>query len=566
LARKRKPVNRLHIWTPKPVGVIRDHAAHYLFSYHRKGGTMHAMIADEDKIGTEPAVRQTENLLRPSELTSYGVEWTTSTRATPLGGLAYFGHFLHANGLFDRLVAGCPLQYTSNNAPSIRQVLGTVTCAILKGARRYAHVAHIHGDAVCAETMDIKGGFVSEDSVRRGFRKGTREDWDAWDRWLTENEKAAVLPLLTERYILDLDTSVKLVYGRQEGAEIGYNPTRPGRPSQSLHVGFIGGLRLLVSVDVQGGKAHGAGHMAPKIWRWVDSLPQDCKPSLIRGDIGFGNEGYLRECEARELSHLFKIKMSKKVQRLAAKLAAQADENWRPAPGGWEVVDAQLKLTGWSRERRVVVMRRPMPANPLRPRNEPAWLPHLESLAPRTKMEYAVVVCSADLAVDSVPTLYAERADCENVLDELKNQWGLSGFTTQDLLRCKVMARLTALICNWWNVFSRIAEPIEHKEALTSRPELLYVIAILIQHAGKKVLRLCSHHEDAPSVKRAFGRLHRVFAQLDSIAGQLDRPTVWAIQLSVAFYVWLRGKVLKVPAVAEQVIHELAAVPVPAQT
>ena len=78
---------------------------------------MHAMIADEDKIGTEPAVRQTENLLRPSELTSYGVEWTTSTRATPLGGLAYFGHFLHANGLFDRLVAGCPLQYTSNNAP-----------------------------------------------------------------------------------------------------------------------------------------------------------------------------------------------------------------------------------------------------------------------------------------------------------------------------------------------------------------------------------------------------------------------------------------------------------------
>ena len=78
-----------------------------------------------------------------------------------------------------------------------------------------------------------------------------------------------------------------------------------------------------------------------------------------------------------------------------------------------------------------------------------------------------MVVCSADPPLDGVPTRYAERADCENVLDELKNQWGLSGFTTKDLKRCKVMARLTALVSNWWNVFIRIAEPTEHMEALT---------------------------------------------------------------------------------------------------
>ena len=30
-----------------------------------------------------------------------------------------------------------------------------------------------------------------------------------------------------------------------------------------------------------------------------------------------------------------------------------------------------------------------------------------------------------------------DRCDCENGFDELKNQWGLSGFTTQDITRCQ---------------------------------------------------------------------------------------------------------------------------------
>ena len=317
-------------------------------------------------------------------------------------------------------------------------------------------------------------------------------------------------------------------------------------------------------MDVQGGKAHGACHMAVKIWDWVDALPSDCRPTLLRGDSAFGNEGYLCACEARTLSYLFKLKLSKKVQKLIGQLATSQKAHWQLAPGGWEVIDARLTLKGWSRERRIVVMRRPISSNALRPRQEPDWLPHLIEVEPTRPMEYAAVVCSAELLLESVPTLYAERGDCENVLDELKNQWGLSGFTTQDILRSKVAARLTALICNWWNVFARIAEPTAHMEAITSRAELLYVMALLIVHGGKKVLRFCSHHENAPHVKRIFGRLHTVFSRIDSIAGQLDRPTVWTLHLSIAFCVWLRGKALRMPAEAEIIVNELSPAPVPA--
>ena len=36
-------------------------------------------------------------------------------------------------------------------------------------------------------------------------------------------------------WILDTDTTVKLLYGHQDGAEISYNPRKPGRPSHVLH-------------------------------------------------------------------------------------------------------------------------------------------------------------------------------------------------------------------------------------------------------------------------------------------------------------------------------------------
>jgi hypothetical protein len=69
--------------------------------------------------------------------------------------------------------------------------------------------------------------------------------------------------------------------------------------------------------------------------------------------------------------------------------------------------------------------------------------------------------------------LYRDRADCENVFDELKNQWGWGGFTTQDLHRCRLLAGTVVLVYNWWSLFTRLADPEHHREALTSRPLLL---------------------------------------------------------------------------------------------
>src|ERR1700721_4404070 len=69
---------------------------------------------------------------------------------------------------------------------------------------------------------------VSEDSVRRAFAAIEEEAGAAWMRRHLDH---CLEPLLSERWILDIDTTVKPLYGRQEGAVVGYNPKKPGRPS-----------------------------------------------------------------------------------------------------------------------------------------------------------------------------------------------------------------------------------------------------------------------------------------------------------------------------------------------
>ena len=85
----------------------------------------------------------------------------------------------------------------------------------------------------------------------------------------------------------------------------------------------------------------------------------------------------------------------------------------------------------------------------------------------------------------------------------MKNQWGWGGYTTHDLARCRLAARLLGLFYNWWNIFVRLAEPDFHREAITSRPLFLTAIATRTRHARQTTIRVTSSHARAePAAER----------------------------------------------------------------
>ena len=175
------------------------------------------------------------------------VEWENGEGAsmTPLGQLPFFIEYLKQGGLFDAWVAGCPLSLTSPNAPSKRDILGTVMLSVLAGHRRYAHITTLRCDPVNPPLLGMKK-VVSEDAVRRALSKIEAE---AGRAWLQEQLDYCTRPLLREPWILDVDTTVKPLYGHQEGAVVGYNPKKPGRPSHTYHSYMLANLRLVLEVE-----------------------------------------------------------------------------------------------------------------------------------------------------------------------------------------------------------------------------------------------------------------------------------------------------------------------------
>jgi hypothetical protein len=185
-------------------------------------------------IGEQPAVERvsTETAVADTFAGRVHVEWDDAARVTPLGQLPFFIEYVKLGGLFDGWVSGCPLYFSSPNAPSKRDVLGTVLLSVLAGHWRYAHMTTLRCDPVNPPLLGMRK-VISEDAVRRGFDK---IEEDAGLSWLQEHLDYCTRPLLGEPWILDVDTTVKPLYGHQEGAVVSYNPHKPGRPSHSYHL------------------------------------------------------------------------------------------------------------------------------------------------------------------------------------------------------------------------------------------------------------------------------------------------------------------------------------------
>jgi len=73
---------------------------------------------------------------------------------------------------------------------------------------------------------------VSEDTLRRALQAIPEEPGMPW---MQRHIDKSVMTLIGAPWILDVDVTIKPLYGKQEGAEVGFNPKKPGRPSHAYH-------------------------------------------------------------------------------------------------------------------------------------------------------------------------------------------------------------------------------------------------------------------------------------------------------------------------------------------
>jgi hypothetical protein len=293
---------------------------------------VHPQGEDNDQllsISLADALSAAEEQQQPLRVQTSGgavfVQWDPHAPLTPVGQLVFFAQFLDLCGHFDALCQSCPVSLRSPNAPRTRDVLGTLLMGILCGQWRYAHLSAVRFDAVNPRLLGMEK-VVSEDSARRFLAAMSAQDSEQWLRGELHRCYAA---LLTVPWILASMWTPPSSPSTATRTRPKKAITPPNQGDQvAYHSYFIGTLRVCLDVEVESGERAAAKHGHAALWRIVDALSAQEKPTFIRGDLAYGEEKLMSQCEERGQKYLFKLRQSPKVKdlvRLMEKSAAWVD-------------------------------------------------------------------------------------------------------------------------------------------------------------------------------------------------------------------------------------------------
>ena len=147
------------------------------------------------------------------------------------------------------------------------------------------------------------------------------------------------------------------------------------------------------------------------------------------------------------------------------------------------------------------------------------------------KHEFAAYVTNLPEDVNGwqIQELYRQRADTENVFDELKNQWGFSGFCAQSRATNELAARRLLIVYNLWTLFVRFIVPQKHTEAKRGRRWFLLIAARLVQSGRQKEVQASISGGWAQQLRDGYLRLHEwirtTAPQLQCIVPEPRSPT-----------------------------------------
>ncbi len=437
-------------------------------------------------------------------------------RLTPYGGAAAWSHYLEKLGVVADLARRFPGVRTSPNATPVGDVVQAFMFNCLMGGRRFAHARRVQDDQALAAILGMtRGRMCGEDAFVRLLASVPRPQARAWLAW-SERDLYAALP---STFIADWDATVNTRYGRQEDVAVGYNPHKPGRGSHHPLLCVVAGTRLALHMEWRRGDTVSASHWIEAMERVWSHPDVPARLQLNRGDSGFAQEKIMAWHERPGVArpgYLFKLRLTANVRRALARIPWPAWEG-QPRPGLEQYAETRVQLEGWSRERRIIVTRTLTPANPSP--QDVFWGADQEEFC-----AYVTSCGAAEATPAQIVLAYRQRGDAENVFDELKNQWGFSGFCSGHGVVSETAARLLLLTYNLWSLFVRVLKAEGcHREAITSRDDLLVMPAKLVASGRQKTLKLSVGATWWTALCAAYQRLQRWLA---SIAPQLEpQPT-----------------------------------------
>lgn len=415
-------------------------------------------------------------------------------QVTPYGGMSLMKRFIDQTGIRDELTTLNLPQPGSNRGYQPEQIIESFWLSIWTGASRYIHCDWLRYDRVLQSIFNMEQ-MPSQSTYSRFFgkfsQKRNTEVFPVLQKWFFDQIGVDCLTV-------DFDSTVITRYGNQEGSAVGYNPNKRGRNSHHPLMAFVGQTRMVANAWMRPGNTAASSSCKAFMQETFDVALAGKKIGLVRADSGFYTEELLSYLEENSRNYIMAVRMYPNVK----------SEIW--GLHGWVSLAKGIELNEMTfshekgKARRYIVVKKQVDIRP-----DAAGKQLFEDLP---GYRYSCYVTNLDLPLDQIWNIYNTRADCENRIKELKDDFGLENFCLQNFWATEASFRFIMVAYNLMSLFRHFA--LNHHNRATLKTLKVYCFALgawTVSHANRTVLKI-----SLPAKKRPW--MEGIFSQINNLS------------------------------------------------
>jgi DDE family transposase len=366
----------------------------------------------------------------------------TDKEITPWSGMIFMKKLLDQTGILTKLVS-CDLPgQGSNRGYNPIQLITSFMVSIWCGANRFEHLEVSRFDEVLRKIFGFKK-MAGHKAYQRYFQKFTiainQQVFTKLSHWFFNQIKL-------DNYTLDVDSTVLTRYGTQEGAAKGYNPQKPGRNSHHPLLAFVDECKMIANFWLRSGNAYTTNNFLSFLQDTIDRL-KGKKVTLLRADSGFYGKEIFEYAEQKGINYIIVARHYSTIQRKVAGLS-----RWWTLEDGLQVTETTYQSDTWERPRRLVVIRQQIKK---RPKATGKQLKLFKEEGIYQNYRYSCYITNLDLSAHMVWKMYRGRADCENRIKEIKEDFGFDSFNMQDFSATEAALNFVVVAYNLMSLFKQ---------------------------------------------------------------------------------------------------------------
>ena len=419
-------------------------------------------------------------------------------QVTPYGGMSLMKRFIDQAGIRNFLGSLDLPEPGSNRGYAPGHIVESFWLSIWTGASRYIHCDWLRYDKVLQSIFNWDQ-MPSQSTYSRFFgnfsQKRNTEVFPVLQNWFFDQ-------IGVDNITVDFDSTVITRYGDQQGSAKGYNPNKRGRNSHHPLMAFVGQTRMVANAWLRPGNTADSSSCKCFMEETFDQALKGKKVGLVRADSGFYTEELLSYLEEKHHKYIMAVRMYPNV-----KSAVWGLDNWVRLAKGIELNEMIFSHEN-GKPRRYIIVKKQVDIRP-----QAGGKQLFEDLP---GYRFSCYVTSLDLPLDQVWNIYNTRADCENRIKELKNDFGLESFCLQDFWATEASFRFIMVAYNLMSLFRHFA--LNHHNRATLKTLKSYCFALgawKVNHANKQVLQISLAAQRRPWMDGVFNQIKNLSPPFD---------------------------------------------------